>query len=464
MHGRALRAAPRADRRRAARARREAARARCDRPRSRRGRRSPPPGRRRTPTLRSAAAPRRALELRRDALVQRRAPERIPAPTAELEVGVDEPFGHRAPGERQRREARPRPSRRAAARGGGARSSRSSARPDLARDRALSEVVEIAERRCAEREARRRRSSRPAPARTRVRRRLPARGSRGSGSAWAAGASGGLGCGHEPSRIGTRRQRPRNYRGGMPRPPFVDVHSHVVPSGDDGAATVDEAVELCVEAARTGHAGPVRDAARACPVGLLSVVSGTRALGSTRPSRACRSAPSELGLELRRGAELFPSEVLVRDPAAFVLEGTRGCWSSFRARGSTFPGSSSWSSEASARIVSVGLVPVLAHPERCREVQADPAVVERLRRAGLRSCASTGRRSSAITASAALSHRLGAARGGPRASHRLGRSSRPAPADHGRGVAGGLRAARRVGRRAALRRLGAAVAELPSAR
>ena len=26
---------------------------------------------------------------------------------------------------------------------------------------------------------------------------------------------------------------------------FVDVHSHAVPSGDDGARSIEEAVELC---------------------------------------------------------------------------------------------------------------------------------------------------------------------------------------------------------------------------
>src|SRR5262245_32589074 len=33
---------------------------------------------------------------------------------------------------------------------------------------------------------------------------------------------------------------------------YVDVHSHVVPSGDDGAATIDEGLALCREAADHG--------------------------------------------------------------------------------------------------------------------------------------------------------------------------------------------------------------------
>src|SRR3954452_17305327 len=35
---------------------------------------------------------------------------------------------------------------------------------------------------------------------------------------------------------------------------FVDTHSHMVPSGDDGVRSVDEAVELVAEAGRRGTA------------------------------------------------------------------------------------------------------------------------------------------------------------------------------------------------------------------
>ena len=38
----------------------------------------------------------------------------------------------------------------------------------------------------------------------------------------------------------------------MPRPAFVDCHSHVCPSGDDGAGSVEEGAVLCREAARRG--------------------------------------------------------------------------------------------------------------------------------------------------------------------------------------------------------------------
>ena len=35
-------------------------------------------------------------------------------------------------------------------------------------------------------------------------------------------------------------------------PGFVDVHSHVIPSGDDGAQSLDEGLALCREAAEHG--------------------------------------------------------------------------------------------------------------------------------------------------------------------------------------------------------------------
>ena len=35
-------------------------------------------------------------------------------------------------------------------------------------------------------------------------------------------------------------------------PRFVDCHSHVVPSGDDGAGSIEEGLELCELAAEAG--------------------------------------------------------------------------------------------------------------------------------------------------------------------------------------------------------------------
>lgn len=154
------------------------------------------------------------------------------------------------------------------------------------------------------------------------------------------------------------------------------MHSHVVPSGDDGAASVEEGLELCAIAARAGTR-------------ILFATPHVHAPWDSypwSPSRArlyaeafleMQDGAQELGLDLRRGAELFPSEVLLRDPAEFVLEGTRGVLVEFPGSWLDFPGQLDLVAEASARISAAGLVPVLAHPERCSEVQLDPRALER---------------------------------------------------------------------------------------
>jgi tyrosine-protein phosphatase YwqE len=99
-------------------------------------------------------------------------------------------------------------------------------------------------------------------------------------------------------------------------PGFVDIHSHVVPSGDDGAQSVEHGVALCREAARRG----------------TSVLYATPHVWAHLPltpqrERATRAAFAEVAaaapLELRLGYELAPARWLLReDLSRYVLEGT----------------------------------------------------------------------------------------------------------------------------------------------
>ena len=68
---------------------------------------------------------------------------------------------------------------------------------------------------------------------------------------------------------------------------FVDVHSHVVPSGDDGARTIEEGLELCRHRFRVGHGDAVRDAARACALGLIPPHRGARRRSTRARSPRC---------------------------------------------------------------------------------------------------------------------------------------------------------------------------------
>jgi protein-tyrosine phosphatase len=158
---------------------------------------------------------------------------------------------------------------------------------------------------------------------------------------------------------------------------FVDVHSHAVPSGDDGARTFEEAVQLC----------------------RIAVDTGTRVLFATphahaewdsyprKPEReqlfaesfpTVQAAAGQLGLELRRGWEVFPTVLRDADPDEFVLEGTRAVLIEFPGHWLGFKDDSSLTLEAADRIVGAGLVPVVAHPERSIGLRTDFAVARAL--------------------------------------------------------------------------------------
>jgi protein-tyrosine phosphatase len=77
-----------------------------------------------------------------------------------------------------------------------------------------------------------------------------------------------------------------------------------------------------------------------------------------------RSAVAGWGLELRRGWEAFPTVVHDRDPHDFLLEGTRAVLIEFPGSWLNREDDSQLVLEAADRILAVGLVPVVAHPER----------------------------------------------------------------------------------------------------
>jgi protein-tyrosine phosphatase len=169
-------------------------------------------------------------------------------------------------------------------------------------------------------------------------------------------------------------------------PGFVDIHAHVVPSGDDGAATVEEGIELC----------------------RIAFESGTRVLFATPHAHAAwdqfprtadrsdiyeRSFPlvhdvvRAWGLDLRRGWELYPT--VVTDGVeldAYRLEGTRAVLVEFPGWWLDVDGAVELVADAARVVERADLVPLLAHPERCPAVAADPAAVRPLAEAGWPLC------------------------------------------------------------------------------
>jgi protein-tyrosine phosphatase len=150
-------------------------------------------------------------------------------------------------------------------------------------------------------------------------------------------------------------------------PLFVDCHSHVLPSGDDGARTVAEGVELCREAARRGTA-----VLFATPHIWPHLLLEPEREQSVREAFA-RLAPVA-GLELRLGWELTPSpRLLEEDPSRYELEGT-GCV----LMEVPFAGPADSLFALAEHVERAGLRPLIAHPERTEAVQEEPSIAAEL--------------------------------------------------------------------------------------
>ena len=155
---------------------------------------------------------------------------------------------------------------------------------------------------------------------------------------------------------------------------FVDVHSHVVPSGDDGARSIEAGLALCFEAARRG----------------TGTLYGTPHVWPSLPltaerEQAVRNAYAEMapilagnGLELRLGWELTPSDALLEeDPHRYRLAETR-----FVLMEVPFHGSLTLAERLAGHIEGSGLTPIVAHPERAEGVREAIGVVTSFRERG----------------------------------------------------------------------------------
>ena len=155
-------------------------------------------------------------------------------------------------------------------------------------------------------------------------------------------------------------------------PRFVDIHSHVVPSGDDGVQSVSEGLTLGRDAFAHG----------------TRVLYATPHVGPHVPpfdearERRIRTAFGELRerlvLELRLGFELTPMPSLLGDdPWRFVLEGTEHVLVEI-----PFVGSADLFLEVGEWVERAGLTPIVAHPERTEAVLRDPGLADELAERG----------------------------------------------------------------------------------
>jgi protein-tyrosine phosphatase len=157
----------------------------------------------------------------------------------------------------------------------------------------------------------------------------------------------------------------------MERISFVDCHSHVVPSGDDGAKSVDEGVALCRGAARHGTA-----ILFATPhVWPYLTLTAER---EQQVRAAFEEVRQRAGLDLRLGFELTPTEALLGgDPQRYVLPGTRHVLTEV-----PFLGPVSLLVALAEHVERCGLVPVVVHPERTESFLRDPTLAAKLAERG----------------------------------------------------------------------------------
>jgi len=153
---------------------------------------------------------------------------------------------------------------------------------------------------------------------------------------------------------------------------IVDVHSHLVPTGDDGARSIEEGVQLCRRAAQHGT-GVLYATPHAHASWGQYPLTPERLARYTETFPVMRAACATFGLELRRGFELYPGAL----PASVDLRDF-----SLGASGTVlieFPGF--WTPEPdplqvvwdeAERAERAGLTPVLAHPERCGAIVDGP--------------------------------------------------------------------------------------------
>lgn len=155
---------------------------------------------------------------------------------------------------------------------------------------------------------------------------------------------------------------------------FVDVHSHVVPSGDDGAGSVEAGLDLCLEAARRG----------------TTVLYATPHVWPSLPlteerERVVRAAHRELapvaaghGLDLQLGWELTPSDdLLEEDPERYRLGALEAVLMEV-----PFHGSLALAARLGEHIEASGLTPIVAHPERAERVREKLSAVASFRERG----------------------------------------------------------------------------------
>lgn len=154
---------------------------------------------------------------------------------------------------------------------------------------------------------------------------------------------------------------------------MIDLHSHVLPSLDDGAASLDEAVSICraaVEDGTTILAGTphVRFDYPTAPEEMASTLDALRGAAKHLPIEIVGGGEIALD-QLGRGFDELRAFGLAGNPDVLLIETPYFGWPEGLIR-------------ALRDLRRAGIVPVLAHPERNHAIQIAPDQVGEVIEAG----------------------------------------------------------------------------------
>jgi len=166
---------------------------------------------------------------------------------------------------------------------------------------------------------------------------------------------------------------------------FVDLHTHVVPSGDDGVQSIEEGLELCRQMAAQGTA-VIYATPHAHPPDAWFPITDERVATVRANYVEMKPACTEFGVDLRLGWELSATGALVGSLEDYVLEGTRAVLLEVPGPWFSFEDEVAVTLDQAAAIRAAGLDVILAHPERSPGIQRNPELLVELVDEGVLLC------------------------------------------------------------------------------
>ncbi|HEY6069467.1 MAG TPA: CpsB/CapC family capsule biosynthesis tyrosine phosphatase [Gaiellaceae bacterium] len=155
---------------------------------------------------------------------------------------------------------------------------------------------------------------------------------------------------------------------------MIDTHCHLLPSLDDGPSSDEQAVELAGELVRAGVTAIL------CTPHFNRRYPTSHEAAREQLDSLQRILPEhEIHVRLELGAEIGPAKALDARDDELVIRAIAQRWLLVELEPDTPVGALSLLCD---RVDAVGLLPVFAHPERCRAIQRDPAALVEARERG----------------------------------------------------------------------------------